>query len=70
MRRKYSVIWNNTAKDDLCHIFSYIMFRSSEKRAQYVLQGINDAVYRAAFMPQKHAVEPWYNLQNIRFTIK
>jgi plasmid stabilization system protein ParE len=70
MRRKYSVIWKNTAKDDLRHIFAYIVFRNSEKRAQYVLQGINDAVCHAAFMPQKHAVEPWYNRQDIRFTIK
>ena len=70
MRRRHSVIWKSTAKDDLRHIFAYIVFQNSEARARYVLQGINDAVYRAAFMPRKHPVEPWYNRKDVRFTIK
>ena len=64
------MFWKNTAKNDLRRIFAYIVFRNSEERAQHVLQGINDAVYHAAFMPQKHPVEPWYNRQDVRFTIK
>jgi plasmid stabilization system protein ParE len=70
MRRRYSVFWENTAKNDLRHIFAYIVVQNNEERARYVLQRINDAVCRAAFMPHKHAVEPWCNRQDIRFTIK
>jgi plasmid stabilization system protein ParE len=70
MQRRYNISWKNAAKKDLHCIFAYIISRSSVERAQYVLQGISDAVYRVAFMPQKHAVEPWYNRQDIRFTTK
>jgi plasmid stabilization system protein ParE len=70
MQRRYNIIWKKTAKKDLRHIFAYIVSRSGAERAEHVWQGINDTVYRAAFMPQKHAVEPWYNRQDIRFTVK
>ncbi len=55
---RYSVVWTEEAKGNLQDIFTYLIIRDSENSARRVLHAIDQCVYKIAFMPQKHPVEP------------
>jgi plasmid stabilization system protein ParE len=58
VRRRYSVIWEDEAKNSLRRIYNYIKNRESVNQAKKVRNAIKELAGSLGFLPRKFAKDP------------
>jgi toxin ParE1/3/4 len=66
----YKIERTKRSIQNLRSIFDYVNKKESFERANYVIDGIDDAINRILPVPTKHRIEPIFNRSDIRYILK